>query len=242
PRSTGIRLTALHPHAEGSLLHRWFGGKAERWSYRSWRRRFVELNSRETTWFERHRADLRRILLSLVVIDENVDAETLRTLLAGVATQRFVEVEVCFAATPLGLSEPALRALLGERRVHSVVGGSSSRASLLKAALEACSGDHVVLAGRTALLPHASAAIAAVLARSPDVDLLYFDEELRPSRGDLTPLLKPGWSPSLLRRRNYVGQAFVVRRRVLDERLRAVHDSSTPEWEILKSFIAESSP
>ena len=201
----------------------------------------MELGERETSWFESHRSNLQRVRLSVVVLDEGLDADTLRTLLAAVASQRFVEVEVCFATTGAGWPDAELRAVLGSLAVRRVVDSSGTRAALLRAALESCTGEHVLLTGSTALVPHASAGIAAALSRAPEIDLLYFDEESRGERGELSPLLKPGWSPGLLRRRNYVGSAFVARRRLLLDRLRSLHDPSRPEWKLLKSFLEDSS-
>ncbi len=81
-------------------------------------------------------------------------------------------------------------------------------------------GDWVVaLQPGDALAEQGLSAIAEVLEGHPDLALVYGDEDEKGENGQsVAPVFKPGWSPELLRSRNYIGRAVFFR----TERLRAL--------------------
>jgi len=67
------------------------------------------------------------------------------------------------------------------------------------------------------LAPQALALAALAISGSPDLGLLYSDEDKIDSRGERSdPYFKPDWDPVLLLGQNYLTHFFVVRRDLLD--------------------------
>ena len=94
--------------------------------------------------------------------------------------------------------------------------GSGVRAfsTAANAALRAANGDFVIcLAPGDRLSPLALAEIAAQAARTPDVDLIYTDEDkIGPSGERWDPFFKPDWAPDLLQSLDYIGPFAAIRR------------------------------
>jgi hypothetical protein len=69
------------------------------------------------------------------------------------------------------------------------------------------------------LSPHALNEAAAVLDASPDVDILYSNEDLLNENGKTrhSPRFKPSWSPHLFMQTNYTNHLSVVRRTLIEE-------------------------
>ena len=66
------------------------------------------------------------------------------------------------------------------------------------------------------LEPLALARVAAEIARHPDADLLYSDEDLIGTDGHRRdPYFKPDWNPDLLQAQNYVCHLTVYRATLL---------------------------
>ena len=67
------------------------------------------------------------------------------------------------------------------------------------------------------LAPHALYAFAVEIARVPDADVVYGDEDTCDESGRrYAPYFKPDWSPETLLSRDYVGRPVALRRSVLD--------------------------
>jgi O-antigen biosynthesis protein len=68
------------------------------------------------------------------------------------------------------------------------------------------------------LAEYALAAVAETLARRPELELVYSDEDCVTPNGELSiPVLKPDWSPVLQDQRGYVGRFTLFRSRLMTE-------------------------
>ncbi|MGH7391727.1 MAG: glycosyltransferase family 2 protein [Candidatus Rokuibacteriota bacterium] len=68
------------------------------------------------------------------------------------------------------------------------------------------------------LTPDALLEVVKLLNRSPELDLVYTDEDmLQPDGRRIRPFFKPDWSPDLLRAMNYITHFSVFRRRLVAE-------------------------
>lgn len=183
--------------------------------YTRWRSLFVELDGAQITWFAANAAQLQRHAPTLLVVDDG-SSEHLDRVLACIAGLRFVKPTLCFVGNSRGWPEERVRSAIGTLPLRYSI-ADAPRGELLVRAAEQAQTPYVLLVGSAELLPHAAAAVAASLSRAPDTELLYWDEELAGEKGPEQPILKPAWSPTLLQGRNYVGDAFVVRRTLVCE-------------------------
>jgi GT2 family glycosyltransferase len=83
-------------------------------------------------------------------------------------------------------------------------------------ALQAASGEFVALVEATATLaPLALREVAGAIARDPELDIVYSDEDISDGSGITRPSFKPDWSPDLALSRDYVGGLCVFRKELL---------------------------
>ncbi|MFN2461574.1 MAG: glycosyltransferase, partial [Candidatus Velthaea sp.] len=95
--------------------------------------------------------------------------------------------------------------------------GMISRAS--NTALESASGEFVAFLDHDdAITPDALFANALVVNRTPDVDMIYSDEDkINEEHLRSSPFFKPGWSPETLLSKMYTCHLSVYRRSLVAE-------------------------
>lgn len=158
-----------------------------------------------------------RPLISILVPVYNTNRAQLRDCIASVLAQVYPNWELCLVDDASTL--PHVRAVLNQLRDRDQRIKVSYRtrnvgiAAASQAALDLATGDFVVLLDHDdELTPDALFEIVRLLARRPDLDLIYTDEDMRAPRGKLVqPFFKPGWSPDLLREMNYITHLSVFR-------------------------------
>jgi GT2 family glycosyltransferase/glycosyltransferase involved in cell wall biosynthesis len=159
-----------------------------------------------------------RPLFSLLAPIFNTPPAILRETIESVRAQSYDRWELCLAdgrsTDPATCEELTRLAQVDERiRVLSLpenrgISGNTN------AALEMARGEFIALLDHDDLLtPDALYEMAARLRHEPDLDLLYSDKDsLTHDDGQrLRPLLKPGWSPTLMLSANYLTHFNVIR-------------------------------
>ncbi|ATB34481.1 glycosyltransferase [Melittangium boletus] len=164
-----------------------------------------------------------RPLVSLVVAVDDPPEPLLRACIESVLAQSYEHWELCLVDD--GSQAPHVRELLAryarqDRRIrvqHLPSHGGIAHAT--NAAIALAEGEFVgFLEQEDTLAPHALAEVVLRLAREPDAELIYSDEDrLDASGGRFGPFFKPDWSPDLLRSVNYLHHFVVVRRAPLTE-------------------------
>jgi O-antigen biosynthesis protein len=136
-----------------------------------------------------------------------------RDTLATVRAQLYQHWQLCIAGEPPDADALAAWAG-GDPRVFVAAGPRPDPADAANAALALADGEFVALLAAGDTLPaHALYEVAVELARYPDCDLLYTDEDRIDHAGQrLAPRLKTGWDPDLLLACDYVGALAVYRR------------------------------
>jgi GT2 family glycosyltransferase len=162
-------------------------------------------------------------LFSIVTPVFDPPAPVLRRMLASVRRQRLADWEHCLvddASTSAAVVDELVRAAAADPRVRVV-----RRA--VNGGIVAASNDGLALArGRfVALLDHddelhldALAAVAEVIARRPEVDYVYSDEDKIDESGRRSgPFFKPDWAPDRFRTQMYTCHLSVLRRALVEE-------------------------
>lgn len=164
-----------------------------------------------------------RPTVSLVVPVYETPEPILRECIESVRAQVYPHWELCLAddgsrsphvATVL---EAYARADARIRVTRLPANGGIARAT--NAAVAMATGEFVgFLDHDDVLAPHALGEMALRLGQTPDVDLLYSDEDRLDTQGRrCNPFFKPDWSPDLLRSVNYLCHFVVVRRSLLTD-------------------------
>ncbi len=155
---------------------------------------------------------------SLLMIAAFTRPDLLEETVQSLSVQLYPNWELCIACTHnlprmvRGTIERIAAGVPGVRLVDTDAG--SGIGDLWQAALQAAGGDVVAfLDAGDRLAVTALYEMAAALAASPTLDLLYSDEDSIAENGERSePLLKPGWSPDALLAGDVVGQLAVMRR------------------------------
>lgn len=145
---------------------------------------------------------------------QNDDVVLGRTLASLRGQKRIVWEVVIYGASVTRQQRPSFTSLFaGDERIIVVEGANEEGANPADA-LEKARGDFVtVIEAGDLLAPAALDEIAAALAETPQVDILYSDEDRRSAEGAREqPYLKPGFSPDLLYAFNYFGRLTLLRR------------------------------
>lgn len=108
-------------------------------------------------------------------------------------------------------ADPRIRLVRREKNGHI--------SAATNTALAAATGEFAALFDHDdELAPHALYCVAAELARHPDTDLVYTDEDKIDEQGfRFDPHFKPDWNPDLLRSQNYLSHLAVYRTALLRE-------------------------
>jgi GT2 family glycosyltransferase len=187
-------------------------------------------------WLERHavtaedlarlRAETGRLAapptISVVMPVHDVDEAWLREAIESVRGQAYERWDLCLVND--ASTAPHIRPVLeeyaaGDPRIrvehlteNRGIAGASNRG------LELATGDFVgFLDHDDVLYPYALAEVALALARDPDVDIVYSDEDKIDADGRrVEPFFKPDWSPDLLLALNYTCHFSVYRRSLVE--------------------------
>lgn len=183
-----------------------------------------------------------RPLLSVVLPVHDPDAAWLREAIQSVRDQAYEEWELCVADD--ASKRPHVREILDAeaaadsriRITYRSDNGGIAEAS--NSALAMANGDFVAFLDHDDVLrPHALWEVVARIRRSPNVDIIYSDEDLilpDGRRGGV--FFKPNWSPAWLLSQNYITHLMVVRRKCLEDvdGFRAGYDGSQDHDLILR--------
>lgn len=163
----------------------------------------------------------QRPLVSIVTPVYETPEPILRACIESVRSQSYENWELCLADD--GSKAPHLTALFAEYtrkdpriRVERLK-KNSGIAAATNAAIALARGEYVAFLDHDDLLaPHALAEMVLRLAREPQLELLYSDEDRFDNSGRrFNPFFKPDWSPDLLRSVNYICHFVVVRASLL---------------------------
>lgn len=165
----------------------------------------------------------RPVRISIIVPTYNTPDRYLDPLLRSVLDQDYAHWELCIAdgsddeqAASRIASAAALDPRIRYRRLESNAGisGNTNRA------LEMATGEFVALLDHDDTLSvHAMAEVAIAVDATPDVDLIYSDEDKLSEDGATRslPVFKPDWSPDMLLGGNYITHLTVIRRALVGE-------------------------
>ncbi|MER2248745.1 glycosyltransferase [Methylorubrum podarium] len=150
-----------------------------------------------------------RPLISLLMAAGGTDPAPLAETLASLRAQIYPDWELCLAAAP----SAALQALAEEDGRIRLLPPAGGTAASLDAALAQARGSHLAtVEPGTRLAPHALLALVRRLAREPNLDLLYSDEDrIGPDGARCDPVFKPDWSPETLEGGFYIGGLALCR-------------------------------
>jgi GT2 family glycosyltransferase len=160
-------------------------------------------------------------VISIVVPVYRTNPDFLKRAIESVLAQSYPHWELCLADD--GSGAPELEQLLNDysrrdSRIRTVFreecGGISAASNT---ALELASGSWIGLLDHDdELAPDALFYAAEAIDASPEVDLIYSDEDKITEGGKrYEPFFKPDWSPDLLRSANYICHFLVFRKELL---------------------------
>lgn len=155
----------------------------------------------------------------LIDVRHQDDDVALGRTLASLRGQKRAAWEVLIYGASVSRKErQSFRSLLaGDERI-AVVEGRSDQGQVAGALQEARGHYIAVLDAGDLLAPAALDEVAAEIAASPEVDVLYSDEDRQSVEGARErPYLKPGFSPDLLYAFNYFGRLTLLRRKLVVE-------------------------
>jgi O-antigen biosynthesis protein len=215
-------------------LWRETGFTGMRWRFRLLRsqtrgyRQWLEIQeTREASERDTLAAELAAVrtppLISIVMPVCDVSERWLRCAIDSVRDQLYPHWQLCIVddASTLPHVRPLLEAATAaDPRIRLVLRESRGHICLAtRAALSLAEGEFVsFLDHDDELAPLALAHVAVEIARNPEADLLYTDEDLIGTDGRrYDPYFKPDWNPELLRAQNYLCHLSVYRAELLRE-------------------------
>ena len=162
-------------------------------------------------------------LISVIMPVFNTPESFLRDAIESVISQIYPQWELCIADD--ASTEPHVRELLTRYQAQDSrikvkfreTNGHISHCS--NSALELAQGEFVALLDHDDLLaPDALYEVALLVNRSPQVDMIYSDEDKVDEKGQLKdPFFKPDWCPDSFLSRMYTCHLGVYRRSLVDE-------------------------
>ncbi len=192
---------------------------------RRWRRRKrleARINRAYPAWVARHGArDVRPCAsapcISVIMPVYRTRPEWLAEAIASVRAQTYARWELLIvddASGDAGLDAVLARAAAEEPRVCvQRLGTRGGISAASNAGLAKAMQDYVTFLDHDDLLaPHALAVMADALARDPDIDLAFSDEDQIVDGHRAAPYFKPGWNPDLMLSQNLVCHMAVYRR------------------------------
>ncbi len=164
-----------------------------------------------------------RPLISLITPTYAADPKWLQACVDSVLAQSYPHWELCIVedGTPnpetvrfvesLAQRDPRIRVRINRRNQGIAVATND--------ALAMATGDYVAFLDHDdTIAPHALGEVVLHLARHPETDVLFTDEDRLDGKGQrVLPFFKPGWSPDLLRAVNYICHFLVARRSLVED-------------------------
>jgi glycosyltransferase involved in cell wall biosynthesis len=208
--------------------------------YRRWVREHDTLTDEDRRLIRAHVAALpTHPLISVLMPAYETPEPLLRAAIASVQAQLYRHWELCIAddaspsdtvtrvATELAGGDPRIRWTRRPRNGHI--------SAATNTALALATGPFVALMDHDDMLPeHALYEVALQIVATPDVDVIYSDEDQIDGQGNRhSPYFKPMWSPELLAGHNMISHLGVYRRELLERigGLRAGFEGSQ-DWDL----------
>jgi GT2 family glycosyltransferase len=150
------------------------------------------------------------------------------------------EAWICSSGAATDSQFDAVTSLDGSTRVRAI--SAATNADALNAACAGSSAELVaVVDAGDELTADAVHALSECVARYPDSDLVYSDEDLASPEGPRAPSFKPGWSPEFLLSRMYPGRLLTIRRSLLQEIGGYRHEADGAlEYDVMLRAVARS--
>lgn len=185
-------------------------------------KRLAALPSKEELEAQSKRNFVRDITFSIVVPAFHTSEDFLRQMIESVLGQTFCRVELCIAdASSDDSVEKIVREYQkkDERIKYQRLAENKGISENTNEALKMVTGDYVGLLDHDDILEsHALYEMRLALAKNPNADVLYTDEDK--VSFDLQhyfePHLKPDFNPDLLRSNNYICHFLVIKRELLE--------------------------
>jgi len=161
------------------------------------------------------------ILFSVVVPTYNTPERYLRPLIESFQAQTYPKWEVCLidgSTDPAAAERIRAAAATDSRFTYVPLGKNLGISGNTNEGLRHVSGDFIGFVDHDdTLAPGALAEMRHAVALTPDVGLIYSDEDKLNDRGTsrTIPFFKPDWSPELLLNVNYITHFVMVRRELL---------------------------
>ena len=185
--------------------------------------RLAQLPSKEELEAQKKRNFVKDVTFSIVVPTYHTPELFLRQMIESVLGQTFCRVELCIAD---GSQEDNVENIVMEyarndervkyRRLEENKGISDNTNEGLKMA----AGDYIGLLDHDDLLePHALYEMRMALAKYPDAEVLYSDEDkvTFDLKHYFEPHYKPDFNPDLLRSNNYICHFLVIKRELIEK-------------------------
>ena len=188
--------------------------------YQSWRKDHTPSEEELAAQRELSVRMTSRPLFSILVPTYNTDPLQLKQMAESVFSQTYDHWELCIAdGSPKPSSVEQFFQKYAEEQAQGKIRFAAIRnqgiAGNTNAAMALAKGDYIVLLDHDDLLsPDALYELAAAVNESPDVDVLYSDEDMVSADGTFlhNPNFKPDFSPDLLRSCNYITHLYAVKR------------------------------
>jgi GT2 family glycosyltransferase len=172
----------------------------------------------ESTWFP------QQPKISIATATYRTDPRHLHETIESVRAQTYENWEWCVADDASGephISETFRATAALDPRIKFVARDRNGHISqALNSALSLATGEFVGFLDHDDLLaPNALHEVAALVNRSPDIDIIYTDEDMLDDENGVrcNPHFKPDWSPDSFLSRMYTGHFMVVRRTLVEE-------------------------
>lgn len=185
--------------------------------------RLAQLPSAEELAAQKKRHFMRAVTFSIVVPTYHTPEDFLRQMVESVLGQTFCRVELCIAD---GSSDESVESIIREyqekdpRIKYQRLSENKGISENTNEGLKMASGEYIGLLDHDDLLePHALYEMRMVLAKNPQADVIYSDEDKVSFdlKHYFEPHFKPDFNRDLLRSNNYICHFLVMKRELLEK-------------------------
>ena len=233
--STSWRITAPLRTAINALRqHRWLRRKAaprarsesfeiDRDEYRRWVQSYSSVDAEMRGWLTSAVETLGyRPLISVIMPSYNIDPAWMREAIESVRRQIYPHWELCIsddASTLAGVRELIESCAAQDKRIRVTFRATNGHISAnSNTALDLASGDYVALLDADDVLTEdALFWVAHEIARDPQIDMIFSDEDKIDHEGRFDPYFKPAWNPALMLGQNAFCHLGVYRRSLVEQ-------------------------